>query len=342
MNRVVRLWTVRNVGRNQGGSRQPPMTLGVDVGATSLRAVIVDTDGRLLDHQQRATDPERGPSALVDDLVDDFRRYQRTLSEPIQAVGLGVAGQVERTRGRLRAPPNIPWEDVPLGRLLRERLPVPVVVSNDVDAATWGEWSHGAGRDTEHLLGVFVGTGVGVGAISGGRMVEGCTASALEFGHVTVEEGGRVCSCRNHGCLEAYVGGWALAERAREAVRDASSRGDALMEAAGSMEALHGRHVAECFRDGDPLATELVEETARYLATGLVGMVNVLHPCVLVLGGGVIEGLPTLVERVKTPLAERCFPVFSESLQVRASELKSRAAAVGAAARARQCLAEEG
>lgn len=312
-----------------------PFTAGLDVGATKIAACVLDPGGAVRYFDRRSTEGVGTPADLVDTLVDLVESCRRNARRSIEAVGVGAAGQVDRSSGVLRASPNLDWTDVPLGPRLEDRLEGPVTLVNDVDAAAWGEALHGAGRDTDHLLGVFVGTGVGVGAVRDGRLITGCTASAVEFGHVTVEAGGRNCSCRNRGCLEAYVGGWALAERTRAAARRDPDRAGALVAEAGSIEELGAQQLATCYERGDPLAVELVEETARYLAAGLVGMVNVFHPCVLVLGGGVIQGLPGLVDRVKEPVNSRCFPVFAESLRIRRSELKDRAAAVGAAALAR-------
>lgn len=323
------------------GSPVPPLTAGLDVGASKTAACVLDREGSVRFFERRTTETSGSPDRVIDDLAALIERCRGEVPEPVRAVGVGAAGQVDRTEGILRASPNVDWDHVPVGRALSERLGIPVVVANDVDAATRGEAAHGAGTDTEHLLGVFVGTGVGVGAISDGRLITGCTASALEFGHVTVEADGRRCSCRNRGCLEAYVGGWALAERAREAAGRDPGRAGALVEEAGSIEAVRGEHVAACFERDDGLAAELVEETAGYLAAGLVGMVNVLHPCVVVLGGGVIRGIPELVERVRKPVEERCFPVYAESLDVRRARLGERAAAVGAAVLARDRLRAE-
>lgn len=312
-----------------------PLTAGLDVGATTIAACVLDPDGTVRHFERRPTDDVGTPADLVGTLVDLVGSCRRNVRGTIGAVGVGAAGQVDRSNGVLRASPNLDWTDVPLGSRLEDRLGGPVTLVNDVDAAAWAEARHGTGRDTDHLLGVFVGTGVGVGAVREGGLITGCTASALEFGHVTVEVGGRDCTCRSRGCLEAYVGGWALAQRTRAAARREPGRASALVAEAGSIEELGGEQLATCYERGDPMAVELVEETARYLAAGLVGMVNVFHPCVLVLGGGVIQGLPDLVERVKEPVTSRCFPVFAESLRIRRSELGDRAGAVGAAALAR-------
>lgn len=317
------------------GSPVSPLTVGLDVGASKTAACVLDREGTVRFFERYATETTGSPDHVIASLAALIERCREEVPQPVRAVGVGAAGQVDRAEGILRASPNVDWDDVPVGRALRERVGVPVVVANDVDAATRGEAAHGAGTDTEHLLGVFVGTGVGVGAISEGRLITGCSASALEFGHVTVEAEGRSCSCRSRGCLEAYVGGWALAERAREAARRDPGRAGALLDEAGSIDAVRGEHVAACFERDDGLAVELVEETARYLAVGLVGMVNVLHPCVVVLGGGVIRGIPELVELVRDPVESRCFPVFAESLDVRRSRLGERAGAVGAAVLAR-------
>jgi glucokinase len=133
------------------------------------------------------------------------------------SVGVGVAGQVDAATGQVLYAPNLEWHEVPLRYQLHKALGLQTLVVNDVRAATYGEWAYGAGHQTEHMICIFVGTGVGGGVVARGQVLDGCSNTAGEFGHATIVAGGRPCRCSNIGCLEAYVGGWAIARRAQEA-----------------------------------------------------------------------------------------------------------------------------
>jgi glucokinase len=210
---------------------------------------------------------------------------------------------------------------------------LPVVVTNDVRAAAWGEWLHGAGQGCDDLVCLFVGTGIGGGVVSGGRMLAGCSNAAGELGHITVDLHGPQCHCGNQGCLEALAGGWAIARRAQEAIAADPAAGTSLVQMAGGQQkAVTAKIVAQAFHAGDPLAQELVDEVAQALIAGAVGLVNAFNPCRLILGGGVIEGLPELVDRIDQGVCERALEAASAPLQVLPAQLKNDAGVVGAAA----------
>ncbi len=173
-------------------------------------------------------------------------------------------------------------------------------------------------------------------------MLTGCTNMAGELGHMTVVVGGRECRCGNHGCLEAYAGGWAIAKRAREIVGADPDAGAELVRRAGESAAITAETVHEAREDGDPLATRLVDETAEILGAGLVGVVNGFNPCTLVLGGGVVQNVPFYVDRVREIVRERALAAGVRTLRVVRAALGDHAGAIGAAAFAREWLMEQG
>ena len=201
-------------------ANRPSLTVGVDLGGTKLRAALVDATGRVLVSEQRATLVAAGFDGVAGEIGAAVRAcIGRAEGAPVLGVGVGVAGQVVAETGVVSYAPNLFWRDAPLRARLEHELGLPVAVLNDVRAATWGEWRHGAGQGVEDLVVVFVGTGIGGGVVSGGRLLTGCTNMAGELGHLTIVAGGRPCRCGNLGCLEAYAGGWAIALRAREETR---------------------------------------------------------------------------------------------------------------------------
>jgi glucokinase len=253
-------------------------------------------------------------------------------SAPV-GIGVGVAGQIEPTEGVVRFAPNLKWHNVPLQSDLSKAMQCPVVVTNDVRAITWGEWLHGAGQGCDDLICLFVGTGIGGGVVSGGRVLAGCRNTAGELGHITVDLHGPLCHCGNQGCLEALAGGWAIARRAKEAIRNDAAGAKALLGwAGGDTEAVTAKTVARAAHAGDPLAQELVDDVVHALTSGVVSLVNAFNPCRVVLGGGVIEGFPELVKRVDIGVRERALAAATTSLQIVSAQLDGDAGVVGAAA----------
>ena len=310
----------------------------MDLGGTKIQAAVVDSDGRVVASHRLGTDVDGGPAKAVDDIARCIRTCAPDLSD-IGAVGVGVAGQVDTSTGVVRSAPNLRWTDFPLGDRLAQTLGLPVVIENDVRAITWGVWRHGAGRGIDDLLVIFVGTGVGGGIVSGGRLLTGDRGVAGELGHVTLVAGGRLCTCGHRGCIEAYTGGWAIAARAREAIEADPEAGQGMLDAAGKGE-VTAVVVSQAAADGDPLASHLMEETGRYLGAAAVGLVHALNPRRIVLGGGVVDGNPGLVEVVRSVVHAGAIPIFTDQLDVVRSEVGAQAGVIGSAALAKKRLLE--
>jgi glucokinase len=307
--------------------------ISVDLGGTKVEVAQVDEAGNILKRLRRATDVKDGPTAIEREILAAVREVQESAGSPATAVGLGVAGQINPENGMVRFAPNLDWHQVPLESDLSQALQLPVVVTNDVRAAAWGEWLHGAGRGCNDLVCVFVGTGIGGGVVSGGHMLAGCSNTAGEVGHITTDMGGPMCHCGNRGCLEALAGGWAIARRAQEAILADPDAGAALLKLAGGQrEAVEARMVAQAAHAGDALAKDLVQEVAQALIAGSTSLVNAFNPCRLILGGGVIEGLPELVEQVEKGVMEQALSAATAPLQVVPAQLHGDAGVVGAAA----------
>lgn len=308
----------------------PGSAIGVDIGGTKIHAAVVGAGGRVISEHRLPTDVGGGPSKVVEDIVRAVRDELDADLSVIDAVGVGLAGQIDPETGVVRSSPNLKWTDFPFGERLQQALGVPVVVENDVTTAAWGEWRHGAGRGIDDLLVLYAGTGVGGGIVSDGRLLAGDSGMAGEVGHMTIVAGGRQCSCPNRGCLEAYVGGWAIAERAVEAVVANPEAGRGLLDMARGAE-LTARLVAEAADAGDDLALELMYDTGRYLGAGLTGLIHIFNPARVILGGGVIDGSPGLVAAAETVVRANAIPAYTDGLEVRRSELGGNAGVIGSA-----------
>jgi len=314
-----------------------PVTLGVDLGGTKLNVGLVDANGRLLCAQKSLIHASKEPETVIADIQTAIDVCRGKTGLKAEALGIGVAAQVDR-KGVVYGSPNLGWQKFPIKKKLEKQFGLPVAVTNDVRAATWGEWRFGSGRGVDDFAVLFVGTGVGGGVITGGNLLSGCTNSGGELGHITIVYDGRKCRCPNRGCLEAYAGGWAIAERAQEAVRTAPKEGQCLLSLAGCVEKVTAATVSRAYHEGDLLAQRLVEETGRYLATGVVSIVNAFNPCVLVLGGGVIEGIPELIRIVKDIVPTMALEASVEELKIVKAALGADAGVIGAAALAKDLV----
>ena len=310
-----------------------PWSIGVDLGGTKLEVAHIDAQGRVRQRLRKATNIKGGPAAIIEDIIGYAWTLREGADSPPAGVGVGVAGQVEKDTGKVIFAPNLDWRDVPLQAQLQRTIGLPVIVTNDVRAATWGEWLHGAGQGCDDLLCMFVGTGVGGGVVSGGRMLAGCNNTAGEVGHITVDMNGPPCTCGNRGCLEALAGGWAITRLTRESVKADPEGGKVLLEmGGGGIDEINVATVARAVRGGDPMARRLMDQAAEALIAGASTLINAFNPCRLILGGGVITGVPELISRIDKGVRGQALAAACSSLMVLPAGLRSDAGVIGAAA----------
>jgi len=265
--------------------------VGIDVGGTKIAAGRVDEDGSVLALETLPT-----PADDVDATIATVVRAARAVITPdVGAVGIAAAGLVTWGSGELVFAPNLAWRQVPLTRLLTSELGLPVVADNDNTAAAWGEHLFGAGRGVDDLLLVGVGTGIGGGIVSGGRLFHGAHGFAAEIGHIVMDPAGPLCGCGNRGCWEQLASGQAVTRAGRAAVRDGAD--STLVElTAGDAERVTGPMITRAARDGDRVSVAILADVGRWLGVGIGGLVNVLDPQMVVMAGGVSEAGDLVLE----------------------------------------------
>jgi glucokinase len=263
------------------------LTIGVDIGGTKVAAGVVDESGKILAHT-RVDTPPHNPTA-VEDAIATVVAELRTKHD-VEAVGVGVAGFVDRDRAKVYFAANLRWVDQPLRDILLDRLGLPVIVENDANAAAWGEFRFGAGRDETFLVCVTIGTGIGGGVINDGELFRGGYGIGAEFGHIQMVEDGRPCPCGQRGCWEQYGSGNALVRDARERAAQDREEAEVLLKLGdGTPEGITGQHVTEAARLGDPIAVAAFETLGGWLGQGLADLAAVLDPEAFIVGGGVSE-----------------------------------------------------
>ncbi len=316
--------------------------IGVDLGGTKTALGLVDAVGKVLEFVRFETDVAGGPAAVRSQVADGVGRLIKAASLPVAGVGIGVAGQIDPSSGMVRFAPNLGWHNFSLRPEIEAASGARVTVTNDVRAALYGEWLFGAGIGVDDLICVFVGTGIGGGIVCGGRVLAGCTNTAGEVGHMTIALDGPVCNCGKKGCLEALAGGWAIAKAAQQAAISRSEEAAAILDLAeGKFENITARAVVEAYHAGDALSGELIGRATEALAAGMVSLVNAFNPCKVVLGGGIIESMPELVERVDAIVRIQALAAATGSLEIGPTRLGDNAGIIGAAALAMTVFADD-
>ncbi|MFZ5869352.1 MAG: ROK family glucokinase [Actinomycetota bacterium] len=269
-------------------------TIGLDIGGTKIAAGLVSADGELVATARRET-PANDVEAIEDAAADAVAEL--AADHDVEAVGVAAAGFVDARRSTIVFAPNLAWRDEPMRRDLEARTGLPVVVENDANAAAWGEFRHGAGREVDDMVLLTVGTGLGGGVVIDGNLLRGHSGFAAELGHVRVVPDGHRCGCGNRGCWEQYASGRALVREARELASTDSPLAARLLELAdGKAKRIEGPHVTQAAEEGDAAAVELLADLGTWLGEGIASIVAVLDPAVIVVGGGVADAGDLLLE----------------------------------------------
>lgn len=294
----------------------------------------MSNEGRVEHHVEIPTEAHRGPAAVLASVKALIGRLL-DLSDRSRTAGIGIAaaGQIHPETQAVVYAPNLGWNDVPLRDEIASSFGLPVHVENDVRAAAWGEYRFGVGRAAQSLVAVFVGTGVGSGAVIDGRLVSGFRNVAGEIGHTQVVLDGLDCPCGQRGCLEVYASGSGFVRQ----LDGALARGVVTTLAEGSRGGggrVTAATVASHAEAGDALAREMLDRAERLLGLALANYVTLLNPEVLALGGGVVTAVPGLAERLASAVAARA-TVLARGVRVSPAALGDAAGLVGAADRVR-------
>ena len=286
--------------------------LGIDIGGTNLVVGSVAEDGSsMVASASEPTHSEAGATDVVDRLVGLAERAIATTRREapgaeILGVGVGAPGPLDTKRGIVLLTPNLGWVNMPLRQLIHDRLGLPAALDNDANCAVLGEWWVGAARGARHAIGITIGTGIGGGLIIDGQLYHGASDVAGEIGHTTIDTEGRRCKCGNYGCLEAYASGPNIALRAVEEIEaGAESRLRALV--GGDLGKITAQTVYQAAADGDELALEIVNDTAKFLGVGIGNLLNVFNPDLVVVCGGVTLAGDHLFEPLRREVARRAF-----------------------------------
>jgi glucokinase len=313
------------------------LTLGIDIGGTKVAAGLVDASGTILFQTRVPMIPagtaEAGLGAVVNAVNEVFatRPDART---SLAGIGICSPGPLDPRAGVVINPPNLPcWRNFPLAAEVERVFGIRARVDNDANAAGLAEAIWGAGVGYRDVFSATLGTGIGTGIVLSQRIYHGRTGSAAEGGHVTIDYRGPRCACGKLGCIEVLCSGPAIANRARARMAQSAQAGAKILElAGGNLEQVHAETVAEAFRQGDPLAIEVLQTTADLLTVWIGNIVDLLEPEIIILGGGVSELMSAFFGRIREQLPNWSINQRAAEIPIVRAKYGSDAGIAGAAA----------
>ncbi|HET9522118.1 MAG TPA: ROK family protein [Candidatus Limnocylindrales bacterium] len=308
--------------------------LVADLGATSISVALTDLAGRILGHYTEPSDIASGPDQIlgrVEVLFGELRHTTRGIPGPLWGIGLGVPGPVEFATGRPISPPIMPgWDGYPIRERFSGPNEAPVWVDNDVNVLALGEWRSGIAQGHDNVVVVKIGTGIGAGIISDGRLHRGAQGSAGDVGHIqVVDDTSVICRCGNIGCLEALAGGAAIGRSGEAAARQGrSARLRAALDEHGELTA---EDVARAAAFGDPVAVDLLQSAGRRVGFMLASVVNFFNPSLIIIGGGVAQSGDHLLASIRETVYRRSLPLATRDLLIQRSSLGMLGGVIGTA-----------
>lgn len=296
----------------------PEYSIGVDLGGTNLRAAAISDRGEMLEKIAGKTQLSEGRDAVIDDIVDAIRTLAANRGAGgLAGAGIGVPGFIEIEKGLVVGSNNLPFlEKFPVRDAIEQRLGTRVILENDANAAALGEHWIGAGRGVNDMILLTLGTGIGGGIISGGRVLHGSVGMAGEFGHTTVYANGNPCGCGNYGCLEKHASASAISGMAR------------LMNIGDSVTSEQVFHLA---REGDARAKMIFASMGRALGIAIGNLVNIFNFPLYLLSGGPLPAWDFFAPAMMAEVESRSFTYRNSTTRIEKATLGSEAGLYGAA-----------
>ena len=315
--------------------------VGVDLGGTNVRASVIDKGEKVVGHARNHSDARNGGDAVVESTAHTILQAVADAGikpEQIGAVGMAVPGHIDTKSGVIRWSPNFGttidgvfhvFVDVPFTGPVSEKVGIATYMGNDANVAALGEFRYGAGRDANDMVMFTLGTGIGSGVISDGKLIIGSTGAASELGHQVIVAGGHRCGCGTFGCLEAYCGTYAIVNRALTAIEN--GKPSLLHDAIGSDRGtLTPKQIDDAAKAGDVAALHVWEETGYYLGIGIGNAVNVFNPEKVVIGGGIRQATG-LIDAARLSMQRHSIYSIRANVSIVEAELGDDAGVMGAA-----------
>jgi glucokinase len=318
--------------------------VGVDLGGTKILAGVFDEKLNCLGRNKMSTKPERGSDEVIERIARSVRDAIDECDldfKQLRGVGVGAPGAIDVAAGRVIFAPNLQWQDVPLKKILEKDMGVPVSIENDGNSAMLGVFEAELASKPRHVIGIFIGTGIGGGIMLDGKLYSGFNGTAGEIGHMVIEVGGPKCNCGNRGCFEALASRTAIFRKIHAAVKDGQKT--LLTEMLGpELSDLRSGDLRKAIRKGDSFVEKIIEEAAEYTGIAVANFMNIFNPQTIVLGGGVIDALGDEMMAIIIETAEDyALNGTSKGIEIVASKTGDDAGIIGAAVLARRAAKEK-
>ena len=310
-------------------------TIGIDLGGTNIVASVVDDDYNIIGTSKTPTNSPRSADEIFDDIADVCEEAVKAAGltmEDIDSVGMGTPGTVNQD-GVIEFANNLAFNNVPARTMLAKRINKPeekVFIENDANCAALGEAYAGCGNGAKDFVAVTLGTGVGSGVIIGGKIVNGVNYAGGECGHMVIVVDGEQCSCGRKGCWEAYASATALIRQTKKAMEEYT---DSLIHKLANEEGkVSGRTAFDAMRLGDIAGIKVVDDYIKYVACGLINIVNALQPEIICIGGGICNEGETLMKPLRRFVQSERYSIHSKiQTKIVKAELGNDAGVIGAA-----------
>jgi glucokinase len=316
-------------------SNKDLLILGIDLGGTKILSSVINPQGEMLSRDHSITPAAEGPEGVIQAILQSAERAcegAAIATDRVAAVGIGAPGLADTEAGILYTSPNLPgWKDVPLRDIIQEKFKKRAFLINDGNAAALGEYYFGAAKGVAHFIYVTISTGIGGGIIIDGKVLNGSKGMAGEIGHMTIADEGPPCRCGNRGCWEALASGTALAKAARKRIETGVDT-TILSLADGKIESVTAQTVQSAAEKGDPVAHQLISQTAYYFGVGLANLINIFNPEMIVIGGGLSNMGDRLLKPAYEEAGRRAFQRMYRSVRFVKASLGRNCGVLGAAA----------
>ncbi len=305
-------WTLEGDATVIMTQNSPRFFVGIDLGGTNIAAAVVDENGKIYGRAKKKTNAPRPYTEICADMAEcalESIKASGMELEQIESVGVGSPGSINKEEGLVEFANNLDFHNAPIVACLEEKLNKKVYLENDANAAAWGEYVAGTGKDVKSLVMITLGTGVGGGIIENGRLVTGAWGRGAELGHTVIMAGGEPCNCGRRGCLEAYTSATALIRQTKRAM-EKNPDSELWKVVNGDINAVNGKTP---FLANDDVAKEVISTYLSYLAEGVLDVINLLQPEIIAIGGGIShEGEGVLIP-LREKVQSQSYTRFSEN-----------------------------
>ncbi len=309
--------------------------IGIDLGGTKILAAVVDREGNVVSRAKKKTKAQRTSEEILLRLEEcslEAIEASGVAADQIAGIGIGAPGPLDPETGCILETPNLNLSNAPVAPYLSEKLEMPVYLDNDVNVGTFGEFTYGAAKGKQHVIGIFLGTGVGGGVILNGAPFHGASLNAGELGHTKIVAYGDKCGCGDRGCLEAYASKTAMIRRIQKKV--SKGKKTVLSELTGNdWTKLTSSVFVKAIEANDKITIKEIQRAAKYTGVAVGSLMNIISPEMVVIGGGLVEALEDkIMPDIRYHAGRNCFPIMSETCEIVPAKLGDDAGILGAAA----------